>query len=117
MRRPPFTRGFAMRTSRVARISRLAIILPLLALAAPACHTISQNDPDSEPTTETATLRVRNENFNDVEISIVRSGLRTRLGRVGAGRTEQFLLRPSLIGTGDISFVAALTIGSGGVSS
>jgi hypothetical protein len=63
---------------------------------------------DDEPATrEHTTLTVDNNNWAQVTIYVVRSGMRTRLGQVGAMKSETFRLHPTLVsGTGEMHIVA-----------
>lgn len=84
-----------------------------LAVAPSACRTSPGGDPSEQPVEERSALVVVNENFSDVDIHIVRSGLVTRLGRVNAGATHRFVLSPALVGPGDVSFLATPALGGG----
>jgi hypothetical protein len=78
-------------------------------LGASSCRTMG-GDPAAEGTAAStvAYLRVENENFSDVDIHIVRSGLPTRIGRVMAGHVQQFTLTPALLGPSDVVFLATV---------
>jgi hypothetical protein len=79
-------------------------------LGATSCRSMGA-DPaeDGAPTSSASYLKVINENFSDVDIHIVRSGLPTRIGRVMAGRTQQFTLTPSLLGPSNVTFLATIS--------
>jgi hypothetical protein len=63
---------------------------------------------DDEPVTRgQATLTVDNNNWAQVTIYVVRSGMRTRLGQVAAMGSETFRLHPTLVsGTGEMHIEA-----------
>jgi hypothetical protein len=81
--------------------------------AGTACRTVGSAPGEVDAVDEPAILRVTNDSFDQLEIYIVRSGLPTRIGRVGAGHAQEFPLRPVLLGPGDVSFYAVPQAGSG----
>lgn len=68
--------------------------------------------PERIPPATAATLRVDNQAFLDVNVYVLRSGQRTRLGMVTALTTRTFVLPRTLVGTATtVQFLAAF-IGS-----
>lgn len=96
-----------------------AILIPatVALLGVTACRSMGASSPQEQPSSDSAILRVTNDNFSDIEVFIVRSGLATRIGRVSAGSTQRFTLTPTLLGPSDVTFIATPTNGSGRGSS
>jgi hypothetical protein len=86
--------------TRTARsLARTGVCFSLLVgTAASACAPRS-NRQDIPPGTA-ATLFVDNQAFLDVNVYVLRSGQRTRLGTVTALTTRTFVLRRTMVGTG-----------------
>lgn len=98
--------------TRTARsLARTGVCFFLLAwVMASACSPRSARE-DVAPGTA-ATLRVDNQAFLDVNIYVLRSGQRTRLGTVTALTTRTFVLPRTVVGTAlRVQFLAAF-IGS-----
>jgi hypothetical protein len=93
------------------------LLLPALLCAAlsagTSCRTAGSAPGEAEAVDEPAILRVTNDSFDQLEIYIVRSGLPTRIGRVGASHAQDFPLRSVVLGSGDVSFYAVPQAGSG----
>lgn len=101
------------RMTRLLTTTALGAVL----LAGLSCRSGGADPAEGEATSSLAWLRVTNDNFNDVDIYVVRSGLPTRIGRVSAGRTQQFTLTPALLGPSDVSFIASISGGNARASS
>lgn len=93
-RRPP------RRAGRRAR-SRLALVLLAgaatgAALPATACYRSAKGGgaPEAQQAT---TVRVRNQNFLDMNIYVVRGGIRSRLGTATGNSTVTFRIPPSFV--------------------
>lgn len=74
------------------------IALASLALAAATCARPRASE-DMDPKVETA-LRVENQAYLDMNVYVVRSGQRIRLGTVPGNTTRVFMLAPYLVGPG-----------------
>lgn len=96
----------------------LLLATAFVMLAGTACRSANTAEAgEQQPESQYVTLLVTNDNFSDVEIHIMRSGLATRLGRVTSGSTRRFSLGPAIIGPSDVSFVASPVTGGGVASS
>ncbi len=101
---------------RNARSRILTLMAALLAAAAtPACRSASPYDI-AEQEAGGVTLVVRNDNFADVDVYAVSSGLATRVGTVTGNTSSRFALRSSIIAT-DFRIVATPIGGNGRASS
>lgn len=89
--------------------SRCALLL--LALAAVACH--RRATAPLNPQAETA-LTVDNQNFLDMNVYLVRSGQRIRLGMVPGLSKQILMVKPELIGYGTEVQVEVHPIGGRG---
>jgi len=96
------------------RSVRLLLVLAVT-VAAPACrsadpYALDQVRPDG------ATLVVRNDNFADMDLYAVSSGLATRIGTVSGLSTQSFALSSTMIGGSDFRVVATPIGGNGRAS-
>lgn len=98
------------------RTTRHLVTALLVALAgAAACRSASPYDVgDAQP--GNITLVVRNNNFNDVDVYAVSSGLATRLGTVTGNSSATFSLNPTLASPTDFRIVATPIGGNGRAS-
>lgn len=73
------------------------IALVCAALAAPACHrgAVAPINPQAE-----VAVNVENQNFLDMNVYLVRSGQRIRLGTVPGLTSRVLMLRPEYVGYG-----------------
>jgi hypothetical protein len=79
-----------------AQSQRLLLPLMVLALVAAACgprSTSSRPPPAAEPTY----VRVTNQSWLDMNMYVLRSSQRIRLGTVGANQTQRFLLPSNVV--------------------
>ncbi len=68
------------------------------ALLAAACSHAARSAPPTNPTTEAAaTVKVVNDNVLDMNVFVVSSGQRFRLGSVNGGHTEVFTLPRAIV--------------------
>lgn len=79
-------------------LARTGVCISLLMGAAVAACAPRSTGEDILPGTA-ATLRVENQAFLDVNVYVVRSGQRTRLGTVSALTTRTFVLPGTMVGT------------------
>ena len=78
------------------------VVLAFAALAVPACHprALAPINPQAE-----VALNVDNQNFLDMNVFLVRSGQRIRLGTVPGLTSRTLMVRPEYIGYGaDLRF-------------
>lgn len=99
--------------------STRALVLLVAALAGPmvvtGCRSSNAYDIDAaEP--DHATLVVKNDNFLDVDVYAVSSGLATRVGSVSGLTTKQFALASTLYTASDFRIVATPIGGNGRAS-
>jgi len=81
------------------------------------CRSSNAYDPETRKA-EDALLIVENQNFYDVDIYALSSGLPTRIGTVtGNSGTARFALSPTIIGASDFRLVATPIGGNGRASS
>src|ERR1041385_8245581 len=75
----------------------LPALLALVALAAPACHrgAVAPINPRAE-----VALNVDNQNFLDMNVYLIRSGQRIRIGTVPGLSSRVLMLRPEYVGYG-----------------
>lgn len=102
----------------IARPIRLLSLLFALVAAAslPACRSSNAYDvADAEA--GGATLVVRNDNFSDMDVYVLSSGLPSRIGTVTANASQTFALRPSMFSGADDFRVVATPIGGNGRAS
>ncbi len=99
-------------------LRRLALALMLTGpVVLSACRSGNAYDPDNRKP-EDAMLIVENQNFYDVDIYALSSGLPTRIGTVsGSSGTARFALSPTVIGASDFRLIAAPIGGNGRASS
>ena len=92
-------------------LNRLAVVVLVVVIA--ACGTRARNT--SDPSAQTY-VRVTNQSFWDMNVYVLRSEARIRLGTVNGNRTERFTLPRSVVtGSTAIRFMAD-PIGSSRVS-
>jgi hypothetical protein len=86
------------------------VVLALLVLG--ACTHNQSSEMDEDPTPERAPIlvHVRNENFLDVTVSVVSSGVARRLGQVSGNAVGDFTFNANLANSGSIQ-VRATPIG------
>jgi hypothetical protein len=96
-----------------ARIRLLALAISLGTFST-ACR--SSNAYEVGRDAEAVGLVVQNDNFADMDIYAVASGLATRVGTVNGGRTERFDLSSSLYNASDLRIVGAPIGGNGRAS-
>ena len=97
------------------RIALAAMLAGPAALS--ACRTANPYDAEN-PKPEDAMLIVENQNFYDVDIYALSTGLSTRIGTVtGTNGTARFALSPTIIGASDFRLIAAPIGGNGRASS
>jgi hypothetical protein len=122
--------GNATSTPRAARVARhfaevrmrslrLALLAASLVVSLPttACRSAGADPGSGGARSDAVTLRVTNDNFSDMDIYALRSGVQTRIGRVTAGTTGRFTLGPTIVGPGDVELLAAAVNGGGTVRS
>jgi hypothetical protein len=80
-----------------------------------ACRSASPYDVN-EAQPGNITLVVRNNNFNDVDVYAVSSGLATRIGTVTGNSSATFTLNPTLVSPTDFRIVATPIGGNGRAS-
>jgi hypothetical protein len=87
-----------------------------LAAGFTGCRSSNAYDPDV-PMERRVLLSVKNDNFLDMDIYAVSSGLATRVGTATGLATARFALSPALWEAGDFRIVAAPIGGNGRASS
>lgn len=99
-------------------LRKLAIALMLaVPVALSACRSSNAYDVDNRKP-EDAMLIVENQNFYDVDIYALSTGLSTRIGTVsGSNGVARFALSPTIIGASDFRLIAAPIGGNGRASS
>ena len=91
----------------MTRIARTGVWVSLL-LSAVALACAPRSTRQDIPPGTAATLRVDNQAFLDVNVYVLRSGQRTRLGTVTALTTRTFVLPRTMVGTATtVQFLAA----------
>jgi hypothetical protein len=99
---PARRRGFDRLLRRGGALTDAAPLA--LALFGGACRHGVKPNTQSAPRAETA-VRVENQNFLDMDVFVVRSGQRIRLGMVSGLSTQLFMLRPEIVGSAsDLQF-------------
>jgi hypothetical protein len=94
----------------------LALVLALPA-ASTACRSSNAYDPEGRAS-DVALLIVENQNFNDVDIYAVSTGLASRIGTVSGGNsTARFAINPTMYNASDFRLVATPIGGNGRASS
>lgn len=93
---------FADRRTFVRAGARFAMI----ALLAAACSRGAKVETDDAPRPEPIPIRVRNENFLDMNVSIVTGGATRRLGQVAGNSTANFRINWNVANGQAISVVA-----------
>ena len=89
----------------------------LLAGALVACSSSPQTSSTQPAPADQPELQVVNRSINDVDVYLIRSGQRIRLGLAPNARTTRFSLSPSLtIGAGNVVFEAVPLVGGPPVS-
>jgi hypothetical protein len=89
----------------------------LVAGALVACSTGSQQSSSQPAPADQPRLEVVNRSVNDMDVYIIRSGQRIRLGLAPNGQTTRFSLSPGLtIGAGTVVFEAVPLVGGQAVS-
>jgi hypothetical protein len=102
-------------TEPVMRTSRHVIALLVALSGAAACRSANPYDV-AEAQPGNIALVVRNNNFNDVDVYAVSSGLATRIGTVTGNSSATFTLNPSLVSPTDFRIVATPIGGNGRAS-
>ena len=90
------------------RRAALAALLVAAPVALPACASKSTEDrPQTSAPRARTTLRVENRNFLDMNIFVLRSSQRIRLGTVTGSSTQRFTIPQNLIfGVSTLQFLA-----------
>lgn len=100
--------------------SRILLGLALASMAACASSTQGAGDPADGPAAEASdagTLRVANRSSTDMDVYVVRSSQRVRIGLAPGGETTSFALSTALMtGGGAVHFEAVPTRSAAGVS-
>jgi hypothetical protein len=99
-----------MRTSRHIVLALLVTLSGAAACRSGSPYDVSAAQPGN------ITLVVRNNNFADVDVYAVSSGLATRIGTVTGNTTASFSLNPSLVSPTDFRVVATPIGGNGRAS-
>jgi hypothetical protein len=100
----------------MSRTALLALSALLLAGSAAACRSASPYDVNQEGAG--VVVVVRNQNFSDVDVYAIASGLPSRLGTVAGNSTQSFKLSESFVSsTSDFRLVATPIGGNGRASS
>jgi len=84
----------------------------LVALTASACGSAGNAAPADGPTRATTTIEVRNNNWMDMVVYVVRSGMRVRLGMVNSMNETRFRVPPNMLAAGSSVRLEAHPIGS-----
>jgi len=95
-----------------ARRARLAAALALVVLAG-ACARKKPGDEDLEPAREPIAIHVKNENFLDMNVAVIASGVSRRLGLVTGNGTGDFTVAYSVT-NGQSIYLTATPIGGSG---
>ena len=96
------------------RIARLALAGALAASAAGCVSGGAGRAPaDGEAEDTRATVRVENRSLLDYTMYVVRSGVRTRIGQVGAGRTATLAIPLAIVQQGTPVSIVGDPIGGG----
>jgi hypothetical protein len=96
------------------RLFALAMLTCVATAVAEGCRSGSPYDVSQQ--SNTATLVVRNDNFNDVDVYAVAGGLATRIGTVTGNSTAHFGLSDALYNSTDFRVVATPIGGNGRAS-
>jgi hypothetical protein len=97
-----------------ARIAALALAGCLVSAISPACRSAGPYDVAQQ--SNTATLIVQNQNFNDVDVYALAGGLATRIGTVTGNSAGRFGLSEALYNSPDFRIVATPIGGNGRAS-
>lgn len=93
----------------MTRITKTAVVLLLAAIA--GCTGKSEGARDALRDQTLATIQVRNNNWQDINVFAVRNGSRHRLGMVTTNTTKEFRLPAVLAATGELRLLVDI-IGS-----
>ena len=99
-----------MRTTRYVVFALLAALSGTSACRSAGPYDVNEAQPGN------ITLVVRNNNYNDVDVYAVSSGLATRVGTVTGNSSATFTLNPTLVGPTDFRVVATPIGGNGRAS-
>jgi hypothetical protein len=99
-----------MRTTRYVVFALLAALSGTSACRSASPYDVNEAQPGN------ITLVVRNNNYNDVDVYAVSSGLATRVGTVTGNSSATFTLNPTLVGPTDFRIVATPIGGNGRAS-
>jgi hypothetical protein len=100
-----------LRARQRARVRLL--VLALVALGACARNKSDEAEAEMEPAHEPIKIHVRNENFLDMNIAVVSSGVSRRLGQVSGNGAGDFTINYNLA-NGQSIYVTATPIGGSG---
>ncbi len=101
------------RAARRTRTRARLVVLALIVLGACAHNQSAEMDMEDEPDHEPIRVHVRNENFLDMNISVVSSGIARRLGQVTGNGVGDFTIAYS-VANGQSIAVRATPIGGSG---
>jgi len=97
----------------VRRVRARLVVLALVALSACARNKSDEQEADIEPSREPIQVHVRNENFLDMTIAVIASGVSRRLGQVSGNGVGDFTINPNITNGQSIN-VTATPIGGNG---
>src|SRR5690349_4961705 len=95
------------------RVRARLVVLSLVALAACARNKGGEQESDIEPAREPIQVHVRNENFLDMTIAVIASGVSRRLGQVSGNGVGDFTINANITNGQSIN-VTATPIGGNG---
>jgi hypothetical protein len=99
---------------RAARRARVhLVVLALVALGACARNKSDEAEAEMEPAHEPIRIHVRNENFLDMNVAVVASGVSRRLGQVSGNGVGEFTINYN-VANGQSIYVTATPIGGSG---
>jgi hypothetical protein len=97
----------------VRRARARLVVLALLAFTACAKNKYDEQEADLEPSREPIQIHVRNENFLDMTIAVVSSGVARRLGQVSGNGVGDFTINYNVANGQSINVTATPIGGSG----
>jgi hypothetical protein len=89
------------------------VVLALVALSGCARNKGDEQEADIEPAREPISVHVRNENFLDMTIAVIASGVSRRLGQVSGNGVGDFTINSNVANGQSISVTATPIGGSG----
>ena len=90
-------------------------LIGMASVSATACRSSNAYDPDV-PMDRRVLLSVKNDNFLDMDVYALSSGLATRIGTATGLSTARFAINPALWEAGDFRVIAAPIGGNGRAS-